>query len=473
MSAPIPFTLRRAALKAPFPWFGGKSRVAPLIWARFGEVRNYVEPFFGSGAVLLARLGEPSIETVNDADAYLSNFWRAVAADPDAVAHHADWPVNEADLHARHRWLVETGAERLERIKTDPEYFDAKVAGWWVWGQCLWIGSGWCSRPEWTGRFKLSAKAHSGVLRESLPRKMPQIAGREGGRGAYAKSRSRDPEWEQRPHLGSDGKGQGITRPPEKLPLIAGDSKGVHADVVQKRPILTGNGGGNIGVHRQSLHQKRPVLQHGEGGRGVHRLSHQVPDLSGDAGAAGRGIHASRFEEKARALLSQQLPVLGNAHGAGQGVTKHTIQRGEGLQAYMRALSERLRRVRVCCGDFERILGPAVTTCIGLTGVLLDPPYDNDLRATCYNHDGPEAETGVSVWWRAYRWAIEHGGDPLLRIALCGYEHPDAQFPPGWTCVAWKASGGYGRSDRGKANARRERVWFSPHCLSAEQGSLW
>lgn len=446
VSEPIPFGLRRAVLKAPFPYFGGKARVAPLVWQRFGDVRNFVEPFAGSLAVLLGRPHEPGIETVNDMDAYVANFWRALCgdnADPDAVAHYADWPVNEADLHARHRWLVETGAERLERIKTDPDFYDAKVAGWWVWGQCLWIGSGWCSRPEWTGRFKLSAKAHSGVLRESLPRKLPQIAGRDGGRGAYAKSRSRDPEWEQRPHLGRDGRGQGITRLPEKLPLVGGGPKGVHADVVQKRPALTGNGGGN-GVHKTSLHAKRPVLQHGQGGRGVHRLSHQVPDLSGDAGAAGRGIHASRFEEKSG-----------------------------GLQAYMRALSERLRRVRVCCGDFERILGPAVTTCIGLTGVLLDPPYDTDERAICYNHDGEEGDTGKSVWWRAYRWAIDHAGDPLLRIALCGYEHPDAQFPPGWTCVAWKASGGYGRSDRGKTNARRERVWFSPHCLSAEQGSLW
>lgn len=424
MTEPLPFGLRRAALKAPFPWFGGKSRVASLVWARFGAVRNYVEPFFGSGAVLLARPGDPGIETVNDVDAMLANFWRAVAADPDQVAHFADWPVSEPDLHARHRWLVETGAERLERIKSDPDFCDPKVAGWWVWGQCLWIGSGWCARPEWTGRTNAGRRGR-GINSEGFG-KLPHIAGRDAGRGAYAKSRSRDPEWEQRPHLGSDGKGQGLVR-----------------EITEKRPILTGNGGGNIGVHRQSLHLKRPVLQQGEGGRGVHRLTHQVPDLSGDAGAAGRGIHASRFTEKSG-----------------------------GLQAYMRALSDRLRRVRVCCGDFERILGPAVTTCIGLTGVLLDPPYDNEERALCYNHDGPE-ESGRSVWWRAYRWAIDHGGDPLLRIALCGYEHEEASFPPGWTCVAWKASGGYGRSDRGKANARRERVWFSPHCLAAEQGRLF
>jgi hypothetical protein len=51
--------------------------------------------------------------------------------------------VNEADLHARHRWLV-AEVEFRERMRRDPEYFDAKIAGWWVWGICQWIGSGWC-----------------------------------------------------------------------------------------------------------------------------------------------------------------------------------------------------------------------------------------------------------------------------------------------------------------------------------------
>lgn len=44
-------------LKAPFTWFGGKSRVARLVWERFGDPANYVEPFFGSGAILLGRPG--------------------------------------------------------------------------------------------------------------------------------------------------------------------------------------------------------------------------------------------------------------------------------------------------------------------------------------------------------------------------------------------------------------------------------
>ena len=138
-------------MKAPFVWFGGKRRVADVVWTALGDVDNYVEPFAGSLAVLLNRTddmgdGRRRSETVNDADGFLANFWRALAADPEAVAHHYDWPVNEVDLFARHLWLVNDGRSRLlNGMEADPEFYDAKIAGWWVWGVNAWIGSGWCS----------------------------------------------------------------------------------------------------------------------------------------------------------------------------------------------------------------------------------------------------------------------------------------------------------------------------------------
>lgn len=82
-------------LKAPFPYFGGKKTVAPMVWERFGDCPNYVEPFFGSGAMLLGRPNPNGTETVNDLDGYVSCFWRAIQADPEAVAAYADNPVNE------------------------------------------------------------------------------------------------------------------------------------------------------------------------------------------------------------------------------------------------------------------------------------------------------------------------------------------------------------------------------------------
>ena len=72
------------------------------------------------------------------------------------------------------------------------------------------------------------------------------------------------------------------------------------------------------------------------------------------------------------------------------------------------------------------------------------------------------------------RWAIANGDNPLLRIALCGYEG-EHDMPSSWECVPWKANGGYGgqSKDHDNPNAKRERIWFSPHCLGGKQRSLF
>jgi hypothetical protein len=130
----------------------------------------------------------------------------------------------------------------------------------------------------------------------------------------------------------------------------------------------------------------------------------------------------------------------------------------------MGALSDRLRRVRICCGDWNRVCGPGPTIHNGLTAVFLDPPYDLTERADdCYAVDKP----GVSGDVR--KWAIESGEDPRMRIALCGYD-TEHNMPDTWTAVAWKSHGGYGgqSNGRGRVNAARETVWFSPHCLVAK-----
>ena len=187
--------------RAPFPWFGGKSAIADVIWKRFGRPDNYVEPFFGSGAVLLARPDAGKTETINDKDHYVANFWRSVQRDPGAVAHHADWPVNEADLHARHWWLLTEGAERISSVDGDPEHYDAQVAGWWVWGACAWIGSGWCSgRGPWQwGAAGWSKKGDvEGTAGMGLNRQLPHLG--DAGRGLNR----------QLPHLGDAGRGKFI-----------------------------------------------------------------------------------------------------------------------------------------------------------------------------------------------------------------------------------------------------------------------
>ena len=112
----------------------------------FGRVDRYIEPFFGSGAVLFANPHPPNIELVCDIDGFIANFWRALAADPDTVAFYADWPAFHHDLRARHKWLWEQRDELSDRLSGDPDYYDTKVAGYWLWGICQWPAPGWCNR---------------------------------------------------------------------------------------------------------------------------------------------------------------------------------------------------------------------------------------------------------------------------------------------------------------------------------------
>lgn len=319
--------------------------MAHRVWERFGDVPNYVEPFAGSLAVMLARPHEPRTETVNDLDCFIANFWRAVRTAPEEVARWADWPINEADLHSRHRWLV--GQEEFrEKLKTDPDFFDAKIAGWWVWGISCWIGSGWCAKPEWR-------------------------------------------------------------------PRVAANQSGIH----RKRPRLSGYS--DAGVHSRNprnagpeIWRKRPELKRGQ-----------------------------------RGCLSVSVDI----------------------NEWMFALANRLRRVRVCCGDWQRVLGRSPTECVGLTGIFLDPPYAMEERDSgLYLADAKELSVTVR------EWAVQNGSNPMFRIALCGYEG-EHEMPEDWGVVRWKTNGGNANASNGRGvlNAGRERIWFSPHCLGPASPELF
>lgn len=347
-------------LKAPFPYFGGKSSVAQIIWRFLGNVPNYIEPFCGSAAVLLARPRPPKVETINDLDCYVANFWRATGQAPEEVASLVDWPVNEADLHARHRWLVSSdeAVAFRQKMRKDPDYYDSKIAGWWCWGACCWIGSGWC------------------------------VSGNEEG--------------------GS-------------------------------RVSLSKYGAGCVPEAAGSLSQKRPVV---EGGRGVDVKGR--PQLA-DKYSRGRGVHgndsASLCEER-RAWLVK----------------------------WFISLRDRLRTVRVCCGDWLRVCeSESVTTRLGTTGIFFDPPYGEESGRT----DNLYSTDSMTVASDVRKYCLERGSHRDMRIVLAGYagEGHEELESKGWKVVAWKPNGGYGnRSDKGKENARKERLWVSPHCIQHKVG---
>jgi hypothetical protein len=144
---------------------------------------------------------------------------------------------------------------------------------------------------------------------------------------------------------------------------------------------------------------------------------------------------------------------------------------GEQVREFFHSLADRMRNVRVCCGDWQRVLTPTCTTVLGVTGVLLDPPYASE-ASRAGDLYGVE---DYSVAHKVREWAIRNGENPQLRIAICGYEGEHV-LPSSWRCVPWKAQGGMGvqhEGTRGRENAGRERIWFSPYCLDAEQSPLY
>ena len=93
--------------------------------------------------MLLVRLMASAWETINDADGFVANFWRATAMDAEAVAAAADWPLQMRRILVRHSWLVRQRDGLLGKLHADPAFYDAQIAGWWCWGACKLIGSGW------------------------------------------------------------------------------------------------------------------------------------------------------------------------------------------------------------------------------------------------------------------------------------------------------------------------------------------
>jgi DNA adenine methylase len=132
-------------LQAPFPYFGGKSRIASVVWNALGDVKHYIEPFFGSGAVLLARPNYDAsrhIETICDKNGFVCNAWRAIKAEPEKLAELCDWPVNHADLMARKRALLIRNQTLLNQLVANDKWYDLELAAYWIWARSCSIGEG-------------------------------------------------------------------------------------------------------------------------------------------------------------------------------------------------------------------------------------------------------------------------------------------------------------------------------------------
>jgi hypothetical protein len=145
------------------------------------------------------------------------------------------------------------------------------------------------------------------------------------------------------------------------------------------------------------------------------------------------------------------------------------------IYTWFRQLSERLRNVRVVCGDWTRVCGGNWQDNMGTVGIFFDPPYGIEDRDT-----GIYRQESLTVAGDVAKWCLERGKLKTYRIVLAGYvEEHEWLLGYGWRMETWTAGGGYGMTARqagtqGQTNRFREALFFSPHCVNkaAQQGVL-
>jgi len=468
--------------KAPFPWFGGKADASPYVWAALGDVPHYIEPFAGSLAVLLHRphpANRPYYsETVADIDGFVTNFWRSVQLKPQETAEAASYPVSELDKHARGCFLLKwRQSEATARLAGDPTFCDPVIAGWWAWCVSCSIGAWGIGGPWWPDENGILRKRMRGT---GVSGDGPEIV--TNGRGVNHAS-MREPGVDgMRPHLSNNGQGvnHASMREPGVLgnrPEIVDDGRGVNSaqarepGVLGNIPDLNKLGGVNSAQSREpGVTGDRVFLT--SNGQGVNRQTTREPGVIGIS---------PEPQDDVEAAIARDYEETGGYHP----MTMPEVRR------WFAFLSARLRHVRIINGDwsgaingsYERLLtsGASLTLPVrqgkGPCGVFLDPPYGVDDRdASIYGEND-----SLQVAARVREWCLKHGDDPRYRIVYAGFDQEgEALVAAGWREVEWFRGGflkgGLGNMKREKGDGpghqqHRERLWLSPHCLTASEPS--
>lgn len=155
---------------------GSKWSIADWIIEHFPKHHSYLEPFFGSGAVLFQK-SRSAIETINDLDGDVVNFFEWVKRDPERLANEIYWTPYARQVFddAIAAYKTETDSFRRALIFTTKMMMgygfrtnEIKV-GWKndVQGrEAAYAAMGWCSTPE---RIRAAAERMRGVQIECRP----------------------------------------------------------------------------------------------------------------------------------------------------------------------------------------------------------------------------------------------------------------------------------------------------------------
>lgn len=110
--------------KPPFPWIGSKEKIAPYILQLFPpKLTQYVEPFGGSGAVLLALPPDPNrLDIYNDLDAELVNLFSCIKECSNVLLRELKFlPIHSRKLFEYYRDFVAHKEVYFQNVQAEIE----------------------------------------------------------------------------------------------------------------------------------------------------------------------------------------------------------------------------------------------------------------------------------------------------------------------------------------------------------------
>lgn len=127
------------------------------------------------------------------------------------------------------------------------------------------------------------------------------------------------------------------------------------------------------------------------------------------------------------------------------------------LAGELAAISARLARVTITCGDWARVITPSIVRTERIS-ILLDPPYDTTAGSRRFY-----SSSGAGVWQQVLVQAIEWGTRPNVRVVLCGHDGADGGLLTlaGWSTHRLGDRKGWATSTTHRA---AEVAWASPAC---------
>ena len=310
--------------------------------------------------------------------------------DPDEVAKWAEYPTIHQDLTARHIWLKEWAIRNADRLFEDCNYYDAKAAGWWVWGISSWIGGGWC--------------VHSGGKSKPYYTSNPG-----GGRGVQSQRKLGD----ARPHSGRPGTGVGVQAHSDKRPVVGKNLTGSGVQA-QRNARDVGKNLTGIGVQVQKNTKYKPTGQRPTIGKNLTGTGVQAQrkDASEKVASGPRPYLSSNIGSGVGVQPRRERPAMrGDSPGKGQGIQAQISGDSEdeyeqdihlvSLQTWFNMLQSRLYKVVVLNRDWSRLLTNAVLAQYESkkysVGVFLDPPYLVGNRNTSHLYQSDQRRRNGSL----------------------------------------------------------------------------